>query len=63
MYLLYFCITLLYEILLPIGNPHGMEPDIGISVNPNPLRLNVIELDVVAENTIVSNDFNIVNNI
>ena len=36
-----------------------MPIDIGITIKPNPVSDNVIELDVVAIKTIVSNDFNI----
>ena len=45
---------------LPIYNPHAVTVDIGIAINPIPVRLKVIELDVVATITNVSNDFNIV---
>ena len=37
-----------------------MSIDVGIKINPIPVRLNVIELDVVAIITNVSNDFSIV---
>ena len=44
-------------ILLPIDNPHAIAIDIGITIKPIPVRLKVIELDVVAILTNVSNDF------
>ena len=50
----------LYITLLPIDNPHSVAVDIGIANKPIPVRLNVIELDVVAILTYVSNDFNTV---
>ena len=46
--------------LLPIDNQHAVAVDIGIAIKPGPVRLKVIELDVVAKLTKVSNDFNIV---
>ena len=46
--------------LLPIDKPHAVAVDIGITVKPIPIKLNVIELDVVAIITFVSNDFNFV---
>ena len=49
-----------YITLLPIDNPHAVTVDISIAINPIPVRLKVIELDVVAIITNVSNDFNIV---
>ena len=49
-----------YITLLPFDNPHAVAVDIGIAINPLPVRLKVIELDVVAIITNVSNDFNIV---
>ena len=60
MYLLYFCITISYNTLLVIDKPQAIELDIGITVRPNPVRDNEIELDVVAIRTIVSKDFSIV---
>ena len=45
---------------LPIDNPHVVAVDIGIAVNAIPVRLEVIELDVVAITTNVSKDFKIV---
>ena len=49
-----------YNTLLPIDNPHAVAVDIGIAIKPIPVRDQVIELDVVAIITNVSNDFNIV---
>ena len=49
-----------YNTLLPIDTPHAVAVDIGTTIKPIPLRLNVIDLDVVAINTNVSNDFQIV---
>ena len=46
-----------YITLLPIDNPHAVAVDIGIAIKPIPVRLKVIELDVVAIITNVSNDF------
>ena len=46
--------------LLPIDNEQAVAVDIGIAINPIPVRLNVIELDVVAIITNVSKDFIIV---
>ena len=51
--MIFSCIT-----LLPIDNRHAVAVD--IAIKPIPLRLNVIELDVVAIITNVSNDFSIV---
>ena len=49
-----------YITSLAIDNLHAVAVDIGIALNPIPVRLNVIELGVVAIITNVSNDFNIV---
>ena len=49
-----------YNTLLIIDNPHAVAVDIGITIKPIPVRLNVIELYVVAIITIVSNDFSVV---
>ena len=49
-----------YSILLPIDKPHAVAVHIGVTINPNPVRDRVIELDVVAIITNVSNDFSIV---
>ena len=49
-----------YITLLSIDSPHAVAADIGINIKPIPVRLNVIELDVVAIITNVSNDFSIV---
>ena len=51
------CITLLL-----IVNPPDTPLDIGIAIKPIPVKDNVIQLDVEAIITIVSNDFNIVVN-
>ena len=52
---------ILYITLLPIDNPHAVAVDfVGIGIYPIPVRDNVIELDVVAIVTNVSNDFIIV---
>ena len=45
---------------LPTDNEQAVAVNIGIAINPIRVRLNVIELDVVAILTKVSNDFNIV---
>ena len=52
-----------YFTLLPTDNPHAVAVDIGISIKPIPVRLNVIELDVVAIITNVSKDLNSVVNV
>ena len=62
-YLIYFCIIISYNNLLLIVNPHAIQLDIGMAIKPIPVRLNVIELDVVVITTIVSNDFNIIDNV
>ena len=49
-----------YFTLLPIDSPHAVAVDFGIAIKPIPVRLNVIELDVVAIITKVSKDFNTV---
>ena len=49
-----------YSTLLPIDRAHADAVDIGITIKPTPVRLNVKELDVVAKITNVSNDFSIV---
>ena len=36
-----------YFTLLLIDNPHAVAVDIGIAIKPIPVRLKVIELDVV----------------
>ena len=45
---------------LPIDKAHADAVDIGITIKPTPVRDNVIEPDVVAIITNVSNDFSIV---
>ena len=49
-----------YKTLIPIDEAHADAIDIGIAINPVPVRETLIELDVVAIITNVSNDFNIV---
>ena len=49
-----------YNTLLPIDKAHADAVDIGITIKPIHVRFNVIELDVVAIITNVSNDFSIV---
>ena len=46
--------------LLPIDNPHVVAVHIGIATKPIPVKHKVIEPDVVAIFTNVSNDFSIV---
>ena len=46
-----------YNTSLPTDNPHAVAVDIGVAIKPIPVRDNVIELDVVAINKNVSNDF------
>ena len=51
----------LYITLLPTDNPHAVAVDIGIAIKRLlPEGLKLVELDVVAITTNVSNDFNIV---
>ena len=52
-----------YSTLLPIDKAHADAVDFGIAIKPIPVRLKVIELDVVVVITIVSNGFNIVVNV
>ena len=49
-----------YSTLLPIDNAQADAVDIGITIKPIPVSDYVIELDVVAIITNVSNDFSIV---
>ena len=49
-----------YSTFLPIDKPHAVAVDIGTTINPIPVRDKVIELEVVAIITNVSNDFSIV---
>ena len=49
-----------YSTSLALDNPHAVAVDFGITIKPILVRLNVIELDVVAIITNVSNDFSIV---
>ena len=60
LYFFQFFIITSYTTLLPIDNPHAIPIDIGITIKPIPVRLNVIELDVLAIKTNVSKDSNIV---
>ena len=47
-----------YSTLLPIDKAHADAVDIGITIKPILVRLKVIQLDVIAIITKVSNDFN-----
>ena len=49
-----------YSPLLPIDKLHAVAVDIGITINPIPVRDKVIEFGVVAIIANVSNDFSIV---
>ena len=49
-----------YLNLLPTDNPQTVAVDIGIAIKKIPVRLKLIELDVVAIITKVSNVFSIV---
>ena len=49
-----------YNTLIPIDKAHVDPVDIGNTIKPIPVRDDVIELDVVAIITNVSNDFSIV---
>ena len=61
LYLLYLFMIISYSTLLPVEEAHANAVDIGgITIKPIPVRLKVIELDVVAILTNVSIDFNIV---
>ena len=60
LYFLYLFMILSYITLLPIDNPHVVAVIIGIAIKPIPVRLKVIELDVVATITMLSKNFNIV---
>ena len=63
LYLIKFCLAISYFSLILIVSPYARELDVGITINPNPVRLNVIELDVVAIVTNVSKDFSFVVNV
>ena len=52
--------TISYNTLLPTDKANADAVDIGIAINPIPVRDKVIELDVVAISTNVSNDFSFV---
>ena len=58
-FIVFFLITS-YNTLLPKDKAQADAVDIGITIKPIPVRDNVIELDVVAIITNVSNDFSIV---
>ena len=58
--LLYFCIVISHITLLKIVQSHKIPVDFGITINQICVRLNVIETDVFAILTNVSNDFIIV---
>ena len=49
-----------YTTSLPIDDTQADAVDIGIAINPIPVRLSVIKLDVVAIITNVLNDYKIV---
>ena len=49
-----------YKTLLPIDEAHADAIDIGIAINPVPVKETLLKLDVVAIITNVSIDFNIV---
>ena len=49
-----------YSTLLLIVNPQAKEVDTVIAIKTIPVSNNLIELDVVARITIVTNDFSIV---
>ena len=63
MYLLYLFLTISYKTLLPIDEAHADAIDIDIAINLVPVRETLIELDVVAIITSVSNDFNTVGSV
>ena len=47
-----------YGTSLPFDKANAYDVDISVTIKPIPVRINVIELDVVAIITNVSNDFN-----
>ena len=49
-----------YNTFLTNDKAHADAVVIGITIKPIPARLNLIEIDVVAKITIVSNDFSVV---
>ena len=57
---LYFCITISFNTLIPIDNPHATPIEIDMTLKQQPARDNVIELEVVAMIVNVSSHFNIV---
>ena len=56
--LLNFCSFISCNLLLVIVNPHAIPVDIGLTIKPIPVRNNMIEPNVVAKITNVSNVFN-----
>ena len=60
LYIFYLFMIISYNTLLPLDKAQTDAVDIGITIKSIPVRDNVIELDVVAEITKVSNDFSIV---
>ena len=63
LYFLYFYCDHLKNYFFLIDNPHAIPVDIGITIKPIPVKLNVKWLDIVAIITNVWNDFNIVDNV
>ena len=63
MYLIFLFMIISYTTLIPIDNLHAVAVDIGMTMKPIPVRLNVLELDIVAIITNVLNDFNNVVNV
>ena len=63
LYLLLLFIIISYATFFPNDNPHAVSVETGMANIPIPVRLNVIELDVVAIRKIVSNDFKFVVNV
>ena len=57
MYLIYLLTIISYITLLPFDKAQVDAVDTCITIKPIPVRLNVLELDVVAITTNVSNDF------
>ena len=60
LYLLRMFIIISFSTLLPIDNPHAVAVDNGFATKPISVSGNVLEPDVVAVITNVSNDFSIV---
>ena len=63
LYFLCLITIISYVCLLPFDNPHAVPVEIGIDIKPIQVRLNVIELDVLAIISNVSNVFNFVINV